>query len=65
MFLPDANVLSETEKGEAGSMAVRDWLEAVSRSHLHASVISLGEIRKGIETLRPGSPTRQTAWNSG
>jgi predicted nucleic acid-binding protein len=49
-FLLDTNVVSEIRRGR--DLNVRAWAGAVSDGDLHLSVLTLGEIRKGIERLR-------------
>jgi len=63
-FLLDTNVLSELRKGAKCNPRVRKW--AVSnKGHRHCiSVISLGEIRKGIESLRRNAPDQCPASES-
>lgn len=63
-FLLDTNVLSELRKGAKCNPRVRKW--AVStKGHRHCiSVISLGEIRKGIESLRRNAPDQCPAFES-
>ena len=46
MYLVDTNVLSEARRGTA---AARDWLRSVDPETIFLSVITLGEIMKGIE----------------
>lgn len=61
-FLLDTNVVSEVARTRP-DRAVLAWFEAVSDERLHLSVLSVGEIRKGIETLPAGSRrTSLTAW---
>lgn len=48
-FLLDTNVLSEFKKRGEPDPRVRGWLRAVDPDSLWASVLSFGEIRKGIE----------------
>ncbi len=55
-YLLDTNVLSELRKGRRGDQRVRAWAEAVSVERHFVSILSLGEIRKGIERLRRKSP---------
>ncbi len=55
-YLLDTNVLSELRKGRRADQRVRAWAEAVSGERHFVSVLSLGEIRKGIERLRSKSP---------
>ena len=61
-FLVDTNVLSELRKGARCDSKVRQW--AISTMHAcHClSVLSLGEIRKGIELLRRKSPAQCPAF---
>ena len=53
-FLLDTNVLSEFKRRGAPDPQVRAWLKATDPDLLWASVLSFGEIRKGIERLAPG-----------
>jgi hypothetical protein len=55
-FLLDTNVLSELRKGAKADAKVRRWAETQLGQRHFVSVISLGEIRKGIERLRPKDP---------
>jgi predicted nucleic acid-binding protein len=52
-FLIDTNVVSEFVKPQP-SPDVRLWFESTDPSSLFASVITVGEIRLGIEDLPPG-----------
>ena len=49
-YLIDTNVLSELRRKQADSNVVA-WVKARPRQSLHLSVLSLGEIRKGIESV--------------
>ena len=49
-FLLDTNALSEIRRGR--DPHVRDWADAVDDADLHLSVMTLGEIRAGIDRLR-------------
>lgn len=49
-YLLDTNVVSEIVRPRP-SGRVLAWFEAVPDDALHLSVLSLGEIRKGVETL--------------
>ena len=51
-YLIDTNVLSELRKGERGNAQVRQWFAAVDDQDVCISVLSLGEIRNGVERLR-------------
>ena len=51
-FLLDTNVLSEFSRSAIPPDAyVKRWMESVPRGSLFVSVLSIGEIRKGIELL--------------
>jgi len=57
-WLLDTNVLSELRKGSRASANVRNWAASTLRDRHYISVLSLGEIRKGIELLRKKSPDK-------
>ncbi len=50
MYLLDTNVISETIK-RSPNQKVLSWLSAIDINKFSLSVITLGEIRKGIEKL--------------
>lgn len=49
-FLLDTNAVSEVRRGR--DPHVRAWADAVEDADLHLSVMTLGEIRSGIDRLR-------------
>lgn len=51
-FLVDTNVLSELRKGQRAHPGVRAWFESAPDDGLFTSVLVLGEIRRGIESIR-------------
>lgn len=53
MYLVDTNVLSEARRG---SGAARDWLRSVDPETIWLSVITLGEIMKGIVLKQRSDP---------
>ena len=53
-FLIDTNVLSEYNRPGGPDVGVKRWLETTDRQSQHVSVITLGEIQKGIELLAEG-----------
>ena len=55
-FLLDTNVVSEIRRGR--DRHVRAWAGAVADVDLHLSVLTLAEIRKGIELLRNRDPAQ-------
>ena len=52
-WLLDTNVLSEVRKGRRCHPAVASWIESADAEDLATSVLVVGEIRRGIERLRP------------
>ena len=52
-FLLDTNVISELVKARPDHRVVR-WVEDTDESRLFLSVLTLGEIRNGVERLRSG-----------
>src|SRR5947209_20604570 len=53
-FLLDTNVVSEFVRPDRmPEQRVKQWLEAADPESLYASVLTYGEIRKGIEKLVP------------
>jgi len=53
-YLLDTNVISEGVKARPHSGVLR-WLESVPEAALHLSVLTLGELRSGVEKLKGGS----------
>ncbi|HUK54993.1 MAG TPA: type II toxin-antitoxin system VapC family toxin [Candidatus Binatia bacterium] len=61
-YLLDTNCISELVRVQP-EPRVLAWLEAVDESLLHLSVLTLGEIRKGLAGLSPGKRrTQLEAW---
>jgi predicted nucleic acid-binding protein len=54
--LLDINVISEARKGKRADQSVLDWFTANRESGFYLSSIVIGEIRKGIESLRRRDP---------
>jgi toxin FitB len=52
-WLVDTNVISEIRKGPRCHPSVASWWTAVEDRDLFLSTLTLGEIRKGIESVRP------------
>lgn len=51
-FLVDTNVLSELRKGQRCNPGVMSWFAAVSSEEIYLSVLTIGELRRGIENIR-------------
>lgn len=56
-FLLDTNVISELMKPRP-SRRVAEWVDATPEDLCHLSVITIGEIRKGIDLLDDDDPKR-------
>jgi predicted nucleic acid-binding protein len=64
-FLLDTNIVSELVRPRPDHR-VTQWLDSTDEELLFLSVLTLGEIRKGITTLTdPARKTRLEAWLSG
>jgi predicted nucleic acid-binding protein len=59
-FLLDTNVLSEFSRRGDPNPSVKQWLEAADSGSLYASVLTLAEIRFGVELLPPGRRRSQS-----
>ena len=57
-YLIDTNIISEIRKGRRCDVNVARWYEAIEDASLYLSVMVIGEIRKGIEKLRPKNATQ-------
>jgi predicted nucleic acid-binding protein len=51
-WLLDTNVVSELRRGSRANAAVVEWFDDQSVQSLFLSVVTLGEIRQGIDQLR-------------
>ena len=51
-WLLDTNVVSELRKGDRANAGVRAWFADMNDEDLFTSVLVLGEIRRGIESIR-------------
>lgn len=55
-WLVDTNVLSELRKGARAAAGVRAWFDEVEDAGLFTSVLVVGELRRGVESLRRRDP---------
>jgi predicted nucleic acid-binding protein len=55
-YLLDTNVVSELRKGSRANAAVRSWFAGVADDDLFLSVLTIGEIRQGVERIRRRDP---------
>ena len=51
-WLVDTNVLSELRKGERAAPGIQAWFDAALDDELYTSVLVIGELRRGVESLR-------------
>lgn len=51
-YLIDTNVISELRKGGRADSGVKSWFEALADEEVFLSVLTIGEIRRGIESIR-------------
>ncbi|WP_206950632.1 type II toxin-antitoxin system VapC family toxin [Trinickia acidisoli] len=70
MYLVDTNVISEVRKGERANTGVRNFFgrTASDGNDLYLSVVTIGELRRGVEMIRHRGGTAQAkrleAWLS-
>lgn len=60
-YLVDTNIIAEVRKGTRCNAKVARWWAGVADTDLFLSVLVLGEIRKGIELVRPRDPAQAAA----
>jgi predicted nucleic acid-binding protein len=60
-WLVDTNVISEVRKGPRCHPGVAAWWAGVEDRDLFLSALTLGEIRKGVEGVRPRDPAKAAA----
>lgn len=51
-FLLDTNVIAELRKGARANANVRSWFSSLDPEAIVLSVVTVGEIRRGIENVR-------------
>lgn len=59
MYLVDTNVISEARKGTRANAGVRAFVRNVDSEALYLSVLTVGEIRRGIENVRKRGDAQQ------
>jgi predicted nucleic acid-binding protein len=64
-YLVDTNVISELRKGERANPAVRSWFADVEDAEIFLSALTVGEIRRGIESVRRRDPDSAVAVSDG
>ena len=60
-FLLDTNVIAELRKGDRASARVRAWFSTLDADAVRLSVVTIGEVRKGVENVRRRDPAAAKA----
>jgi predicted nucleic acid-binding protein len=60
-YLLDTNVISELRKGKRADANVAGWFADVAEEEIFFSVLTIGEIRRGIENVRRRDPDSAAA----
>jgi toxin FitB len=55
-YLLDTNVISELRKGERADPNVTSWFAGLADDEIFLSVLTIGEIRRGAESVRRRDP---------
>jgi toxin FitB len=63
-YLLDTNVISELRKGERADQSVREWFSELADEEIFLSVLTIGEVRRGIENVRRRDPDSAAALDS-
>jgi toxin FitB len=63
-YLVDTNVISELRKGSRANPSVRAWFNGLADEEIFISVLTVGEIRQGIERIRRRDVATATALDS-
>lgn len=63
-YLLDTNVISELRKGERADAKVRTWFDGLADEEIYLSVLTIGEIRRGVENVRRRDPDSASALDS-
>ena len=62
-YLVDTNVISELRKGKRCDRNVTAWFERVDDDEIFLSVLTIGELRRGIERIRKRDQKSAAALN--
>src|SRR6478752_1097045 len=62
MFLIDTNVICELRKGTDANPALRAWFLHHAKQPHYLSVLTVGEIRRGVEQIRTKDPAQALAY---
>jgi hypothetical protein len=59
-LLLDTNIVSELRKGARANSDVRAWFETINDFEIHLSVLTVGELRRGIDRIRAKDTAQAT-----
>ncbi len=60
-YLLDTNVISELRKGDRANPNVTAWFAGLADEEVFLSVLTIGEVRRGIESVRRRDPDSAAA----
>lgn len=63
-YLLDTNVISELRKGDRADARVRAWFGELADEEIYLSVLTIGEVRRGVESVRRRDPDSAAALDS-
>jgi predicted nucleic acid-binding protein len=63
-YLLDTNVISELRKGDRADPNVLAWFRGLADEEIYLSVLTIGEVRRGIESVRRRDPDSAMALDS-
>jgi len=63
-YLIDTNVLSELRKKDRCDRHVRSWFEQTAEDEIYLSVLTIGELRRGIESVQRRDKAQAAALNT-
>lgn len=63
-YLLDTNVISELRKGDRADSNLVAWFGGLADEEIYLSVLTIGEVRRGIESVRRRDPDSAVALDS-
>jgi toxin FitB len=63
-YLLDTNVISELRRGERADQNVKAWFSELADEEIFLSVLTMGEVRRGVENVRRRDPKAAAALDS-
>lgn len=63
-YLLDTNVIAELRKGDRADRHVIAWFDDLPDEEIYLSVLTIGEVRRGIESIRRRDPDSALALDS-